>query len=68
MKKNQKTNLARFEVLKETKTGNLIGGFSNALDSKGQGSLATTGSNVFCGTNTNCHGANCIAGCGGGSQ
>ena len=62
MKKNQKANLARFEVLKEAKTGNLIGGFSNAIGNTDPLHSRVAG-NVIC-TN-NCDGGNCVKGCGG---
>ncbi len=60
MKKKQTSKLEQFELLTETSTGSLIGGFSTTLfleiDPIDGG-----------GTTNNCNGGNCVAGCGSGS-
>ena len=58
-----KSYLLKFEVLSESKAGNLVNGFSAAIGVSDMGGQATLpGVNVGC-TN-NCSGGNCVPGCG----
>lgn len=60
MKDKKKDYLGKFEVLSETKSGSLVGGFSKAMS--GGATVNREGTNLIC-TN-NCNGGNCVKGCG----
>lgn len=65
MKQNKKSfdELSKsLQPLKENQVGMLKGGFASLSAST---NLADPINGISCPTNTNCHGANCVAGCGG---
>jgi hypothetical protein len=62
MKKN--IEITKFEILKESVNGNLVGGFSQILSNNKQVSHIRRDTNSGCAIGNNCHGANCIR-CGG---
>lgn len=66
MDKTNKTYLLKFEVLSESKTGNLVNGFSAAISVNETAATGGLMPNIGC-TN-NCNGGNCVAGCGGGGS
>jgi hypothetical protein len=65
MSKTDKSYLLKFEVLSESKGGNLVNGFSGAIGMSEINVLGGEATNyIWCPTNNNCAGANCVAGCG----
>ena len=64
MDKTSKSYLLKFEVLSESKSGNLVNGFSAAIGMSDASALGGMMPNLGC-TN-NCEGGNCVKGCGGG--
>jgi len=58
MKKTQKKDFAKFEVLNESSQGSLIGGFSIALNAVISNATESN----------NCQGGNCVDGCGSGQN
>ena len=64
MDKTSKSYLLKFEVLSESKSGNLVNGFSAAIGMSDASAMGGMMPNLGC-TN-NCNGGNCVAGCGGG--
>jgi hypothetical protein len=65
MSKTDKSYLLKFEVLSESKSGNLVNGFSGAIGFNEVNSLGGEPHNyLWCTTNNNCSGGNCVPGCG----
>jgi hypothetical protein len=65
MSKTDKSYLLKFEVLSESKGGNLVNGFSGAIGMSEINVLGGEATNyIWCPTNNNCSGANCVPGCG----
>jgi len=65
MDKTNKSYLLKFEVLSESKSGNLVNGFSGVIGVNDANAMGGSGFNLFgCTTNNNCAGGNCVPGCG----
>jgi hypothetical protein len=63
MKENKKVDFKNFEVLSESRNGNMIGGFSPIIIVASTSSFYAT--NSECHVVNNCNGGNCASGCGG---
>lgn len=61
--KKKAFEVTRFEVLQASKDDTLKGGFSLAY-SRGRGSSESFAVNPWCTVSNNCHGGNCVSGCG----
>lgn len=61
-----KSYLLKFEVLSESKAGNLVNGFSAAIGMSDTSSIGGRLPTVNVGCSNNCSGGNCVSGCGGG--
>ena len=63
MEKKHKLDLSKYETLSQNRVGQLVNGFSNALDVSFY--IGGTGNNNNTGCTNNCAGGNCVAHCGG---